>query len=113
MDNKKKVVLAILGLALAVDVAGYAERVWHPRTTKTAAERAYGKELDRQFVEALITRYQDTMALAEQQKLHGHNPELKKLAGAILEARRHDLDSLLQVARADRELIMQGPTRSR
>lgn len=92
----------ILGLVLLLEVAGSAERMGYLRNLgSVSAERAVGRDLDRQFVEALITRYKDTLSLAERERLNGHNPELRKLADALVEARRLDLNSLMRFAVTD------------
>lgn len=90
----------IIGVLMIMEGAHVVEK-WQSPPPPTAAEieaRKIGRELDRRFVEALILRYKDTVQLAEEESRNGRNPELRRLAAALVEARRNDLDSLMKLA---------------
>lgn len=53
-----------------------------------------GRDVDSKLVDALISRYQETVSLAEIVKLKGSNPELRRLADGVIESRKRDLASL-------------------
>lgn len=111
MIRKETTFTVILAAILAVEVAGYAEKTWRTvaPTLPAVAQTAADGEIDRRFVEALASRYRDTITLAERERTHGRNPELRKLATALLEARRHELDSLLRIAGADTGVPTSAP----
>lgn len=53
-----------------------------------------GRDVDSKLVDALISRYQETVSMAEIVKLKGSNPELRRLADGVIESRKRDLASL-------------------
>ncbi|MDK9695431.1 MAG: DUF305 domain-containing protein [Siculibacillus sp.] len=91
---------AVLTGAVVIFVGiGYAQRLGYidggARPGATAVTKAM--ELDRRFVDALIERYLDTMALAEEESRDGHNPELRRLAASLVEARKRELAQLMAI----------------
>ena len=103
MRTRNIVVAAIIGSAALIEVHHFTRMLSAPDVDDEIAwvHTHRGRELDRLFVEALITRYKDTMVLAEAERLRGHNPDLRKLAAALVESRRKDLDALLRIDTAD------------
>jgi uncharacterized protein (DUF305 family) len=98
MTKKDVLAATIIGCLLTLEGV-HAAYYWQESSRKATVMA--GKELDRQFVESLISRYKDTLVLAEKQRVSGHNPELKRLAEAIVEQRRRDLSSLEKFATKD------------
>ena len=100
MARREIAYAAIFSAALLINVVGFAERIGTARTPAAgrSAEAVVGRDLDRRFVDALISRYEDTVTLAERERTHGHDPELRRLAGALVEARKNDLHSLKRFA---------------
>ncbi|WP_165498161.1 DUF305 domain-containing protein [Siculibacillus lacustris] len=83
---------AIIASLLAMEGMHFAQMWGTP--APVAVRDPAGRELDRQFVQALISRYKDTLALADKERVQGHNPELRRLAEALVEARRRELASI-------------------
>lgn len=103
MQTKNIVIAAIIGSAALLEVYHFTStlRSSDGEEETVSVQGRNGRDLDRLFVEALITRYKDTMVLAEAERLRGHNPELRRLAAALVEARRKDLDTLMRIDTAE------------
>lgn len=95
MTKKDVLAAAIIGSLLTLEGV-HVVRFWQesPMMPAVVARDQAGRELDRQFVQALISRYRDTLQLAEKERQAGHNPELRRLADALVEARHRDIASL-------------------
>jgi uncharacterized protein (DUF305 family) len=99
MMKKDVLAAAIIGCLLTLEGV-HVVRFWQesPMMPAVVARDPAGRELDRQFVHSLISRYKDTLQLAEKESVSGHNPELRRLAAALVEARRRDIASLEKFA---------------
>lgn len=112
--GRNKIVPAVLTGAAVLFVAfGYVQRLGHSndgaRIRDIAEARA--RDLDRRFVDALIERYRDTLVLAEEESRNGHSPELRRLAGSLLETRRRDLEHLMAIRTAEQVVPAAGSAR--
>ncbi len=103
MRTRNIVIAAIIGSVALIEVHHFTKQFATPDVDDETAwvVTHKGRDLDRLFVEALISRYEDTLVLAEAERQRGHNPELRKLAAALLESRRKDLDALRRFDTAD------------
>lgn len=99
MRKKDVLAVAIIGCLLTLEGLHLAQ-YWQGsgKVSVVTTRDTAGRELDRQFVQALISRYRDTVQLAEKESQVGHNPDLRRLAAAIVEARRRDLASIERFA---------------
>jgi len=101
--GRNKILPAVLFCSVVVfEVFGYAQRLGFTNEGVRARDiaEARARDLDERFVDALIERYRDTLVLAEEESRNGHNPELRRLAGSLLETRRRDLVHLMAIRTA-------------
>lgn len=93
------VVVALFCAVAAFEAYGFAEKlgyIRHPERERIEAIRR-ARDLDRRFVDALISGYQDTMEIAEEVSRNGRNPNLKRLAVSLIETRKKDLAYLMSI----------------
>lgn len=92
-------VVALVGAIATFEAYGFAEKLGYVRDPvrerAEAVQRA--RELDRRFVDALISRYQDTLVIAEEESRNGHNKNLKRLAASLIEARKREMAQLIAI----------------
>lgn len=103
----------VLGAVVVFEVFAWAQRLSRPNESPQARDlaEARARDLDKRFVDALITRYRDTLALAEEESRNGHDPELRRLASSLLEARRRDLAHLMSIRTAGKASPPAGAVR--
>jgi uncharacterized protein (DUF305 family) len=99
MQWRRFVAVILTSAAVIFVVIGHAERlgISRDRRPDPTEEVRRGRELDKKFVDALISRYQDTMAIAEEESRNGHNKHLKRLAASLIEMRKRELAQLTTI----------------
>lgn len=104
MRRSRVVPAVLLGAVVVFEAFGYAQRLGLSTGRPGAGDavEARARDLDERFVETLIIRYRDTLALAEEESRAGRDPELRRLATSLLETRRRDLAHLMARRTADR-----------
>jgi len=113
MGRNKIFPAILLGGVFIFEVFGYVQRLSPANEGARVRDivEARARDLDKRFVDALITRYRDTLVLAEEESRNGHDPELRRLAGSLLEARRRDLAHLIAIRTAEQASPPAGAAR--
>jgi uncharacterized protein (DUF305 family) len=113
MRRTRIVPAALLGTVVIFEAFGYAQRLSSPNDGARVHDivEARARDLDARFVDALISRYRDTLVLAEEESRAGHDPELRRLATSLLETRRRDLAHLMAIRTAEKTVPATGAVR--
>lgn len=99
MTWSRVVAVAIFAAVASFEGYGFAEKLGYVRNPERERAEAVrrGRELDRRFVDALISGYQDTLVIAEEVSRNGRNPNLKRLATSLIETRKQDIAYLQSI----------------
>lgn len=103
--TKQNILLTIMiGSMLLAEVSFHSGSLLNGsgRSAASAVAEYKGSDLDREFVRALKSRYEDTLLMAERERDFGANPELRHLADVLIEARKRELGSLQRYATVER-----------
>lgn len=99
MTWSRVVAVALFATVATFEAYGFAERFGYlssPERERAEALRR-ARDLDRRFVDALISGCQDTLAIAEEVSRNGRNKNLKRLATSLIETRKQDIAQLKSI----------------